>query len=343
MAPADVTPREEGSRKTNRRKCRDWGKPTFNTISARADSPRGGPTSSSAWRASSRGWTRTTSTTPRRAGAPARAASWPTSRPRTAPRPRRRRPSSARRRRASRTSPSFLQMRCGSDYLGGGIRRGAQGDGAVPPRNQHRRGGRAGGHCRRGRVLRGDDFRSISRGRPRERIGWRPRHGRYGRHVNTRKRRLDLLWHSGFDGDDWNVDRWCHDLILEQPRVRVAHRVRRRRRADVHRVPPGPGDVVEVFDGSALVAKLHGFDRAWPPLRDRRHDRQVHDGRRHGARLQLRVDGRLERFLRRGALVCAADHSTCGNGKCDAASGLCTWRRRQRAYCSPRPASARRR
>ena len=27
------------------------------------------------------------------------------------------------------------------------------------------------------------------------------------------------------------------------------------------------GDVVEVFDGSALVAKLHGFDRAWPPLR----------------------------------------------------------------------------
>ncbi len=27
------------------------------------------------------------------------------------------------------------------------------------------------------------------------------------------------------------------------------------------------GDVVEVFDGSALVARLHGFDRAWPPLR----------------------------------------------------------------------------
>ena len=27
------------------------------------------------------------------------------------------------------------------------------------------------------------------------------------------------------------------------------------------------GDFVEVFDGSTLVAKLHGFDRAWPPLR----------------------------------------------------------------------------
>ena len=85
------------------------------------------------------------------------------------------------------------------------------------------------------------------------------------------------------------------------------------------------GDVVEVFDGSALVARLHGFDRAWPPLRTTG-DMTVKfttDGVTERAFNYVLTDGWSASYDA-GALVCAADHSTCGNGKCDAASGLCT-------------------
>merc|ERR1719482_781289 len=84
------------------------------------------------------------------------------------------------------------------------------------------------------------------------------------------------------------------------------------------------GDVVEVFDGSALVARLHGFDRAWPPLRTTG-DMTVKfttDGVTERAFNYVLTDGWSASYDAE-ALVCAADHSTCGNGKCDTASGLC--------------------
>ena len=92
---------------------------------------------------------------------------------------------------------------------------------------------------------------------------------------------------------------------------------------DVFRV--WAGDFVEVLDASTgnLVAKLHGFD---PHLAaaayEWRHDGEVHYGRGYGARVQ-RVDDGWSASYDAAALACAADHSTCGNGKCDTASGLC--------------------
>ena len=90
-------------------------------------------------------------------------------------------------------------------------------------------------------------------------------------------------------------------------------------------VPGLGGDFVEVYDPSNdLVAKLHGFDRTWPPLRtNRRYDRQVTtDGVTERAFNDALVDGWSASYDAE-ALACAADHSTCGNGKCDTASGLC--------------------
>ena len=209
MAPS--TQHRERRAKTNRRQR--LGQAHVQHDQRARISPRGGPAPPSAWAVAR--LTPTTSTTPRRAGR-RRAASWPTSR-----RVRRLGPPTqaelARRRRASRTA-FVLQIRCRPGLSRRRHRRGAQG-GAVPPQLEHRRGA-AGGHCRRGRVLRGDDV-AQSRGRPREHTGKRPRHG-VRRHVNTRARTLPALaqWL-------WNVDRWCHPR-LEQPRVqwRIGRRPR---------------------------------------------------------------------------------------------------------------------
>ena len=72
-----------------------------------------------------------------------------------------------------------------------------------------------------------------------------------------------------------NVVRRCPDLVLGQPRLRVAHRVQRRRRAKLRRVPGLGGDFVEVCDPS------NDLVREAPRLRphlaaaahERRHDR----------------------------------------------------------------------
>ena len=83
------------------------------------------------------------------------------------------------------------------------------------------------------------------------------------------------------------------------------------------------GDVVEVFDGSALVAKLHGFDRAWPPLRATG-DMTVKfttDGVTERAFNYVLTDGWSATY---DAAASACDATYCGaHGTCGA-SGLCT-------------------
>ena len=83
------------------------------------------------------------------------------------------------------------------------------------------------------------------------------------------------------------------------------------------------GDVVEVFDGSALVARLHGFDRTWPPLRATG-DMTVKfttDGVTERAFNYVLTDGWSATY---DAAASACDASYCGaHGTCGA-SGLCT-------------------
>jgi ABC-type taurine transport system substrate-binding protein len=84
------------------------------------------------------------------------------------------------------------------------------------------------------------------------------------------------------------------------------------------------GDVVEVFDDATLVAKLHGFDRAWPPLRT------------NGAMtVKFTTDSVTERAFNYAltdgwtatydAAASGCDAAYCGaHGTCDTGSGLCT-------------------
>ena len=84
------------------------------------------------------------------------------------------------------------------------------------------------------------------------------------------------------------------------------------------------GDFFEVFDDSTLVAKLHGFDRAWPPLRT------------NGAMtVKFTTDGVTERAFNYAltdgwsatydAAASSCDAAYCGaQGTCDTDSGLCT-------------------
>ena len=83
------------------------------------------------------------------------------------------------------------------------------------------------------------------------------------------------------------------------------------------------GDFVEVYDSSNdLVAKLHGFDPHLPPLRTKGEMtvKFTTDGVTERAFNEALVDGWSASY---DAAALAADHSTCGNGKCDTASGLC--------------------
>ena len=150
----------------------DWGKPTFNTISARADFAARRPTSSSAWRASSRGWTPTTSTTPRGSGGAGAggfvadvAAAYGAS---ASPTQAELGAAAAGLSYFSFVSPDTMQ---GPDYLGGGIAAALKATAQFHLETNTVAAVAPAGTSRRGRVLRGDDFRSISRGRPREHTG----------------------------------------------------------------------------------------------------------------------------------------------------------------------------
>ena len=83
------------------------------------------------------------------------------------------------------------------------------------------------------------------------------------------------------------------------------------------------GDAVEVFDGTTLVAKLHGFDRDWPPLRTTgaMTVKFTTDSVTEKAFDYPLVDGWSATY---DAAASSCDAAFCGaHGTCDTASGLC--------------------